>query len=62
MDIIELKNGNVKLVADFDSIIKSKAMHFDEELNENVPDVKGSVVYLGKNDDVENYVEMEKEN
>lgn len=59
MKVIELENNNIKLVADENKIIQSKATHFDEELNTEVPDVEGTIVYLGKNDKPENYIEVE---
>lgn len=61
MRIVELKNGNVKLVAEEGRVIQSRAEHYDEELEGEVADVKGAVVYLGRNDMAENYVEIEKE-
>ena len=61
MKVIELENNNIKLVADENKIIQSKATHFDEELNTEVPDVEGTIVYLGKNDNAENYIEEEVE-
>lgn len=61
MQIIELKKKNIKLIADEGKTIQSKAMHFDEECGEDVPDVVGEIVYLGKNDVAENYEEIEKE-
>lgn len=53
-----------KLVAEEGKIIVSKARHYDEELEKEVPDVQGKIVYLGKNDNEENYEEVEdtKEN
>ena len=56
-----VKSKNIKLIADEGKIIQSKATHFDEELQVTVPDVEGTVIYLGKNDVVENYVEVEME-
>ena len=61
MKIVKLKNNNVKLVAEKGKVIQSKATHIDEETNEAVPNVKGPVVYLGKNDSSENYVEIDAE-
>ncbi len=61
MDVIELKNGNIKLVAEEGKMIESRARHFDEETNKEVADILGEVIYLGKNDRQENYVEVEKE-
>ena len=61
MKVVELKNKNIKLVADRGKIIQSKATHFDEELGQEVADISGEVIYLGKNDRQENYVEVEKE-
>ena len=60
MKVIELKNKNVKLIAEEGCVIQSKATHVDEETNEIVPDIEGTVIYLGKNDREENYVEVEK--
>lgn len=61
MKVVELKNKNIKLVADRGKMIQSKAMHYDEELGQDVADISGEVIYLGKNDRQENYVEVEKE-
>jgi len=61
MKVIELESKNIKLVADESKIIKSKATHFDEELQKEVADISGEIIYLGKNDKAENYVEVEKE-
>lgn len=60
MKIIELKNGNLKLKADDGKIIQSKATHYDEEQEKEVQDVEGTIIYLGKNDSPENYVEVEE--
>ena len=60
MKIIELENGNIKLAADEGKIIQSKATHYDEELQKDVPDVEGTIIYLGKNDSAENYIEVEE--
>lgn len=60
MKIIELKNGNLKLLADEGKIIRSLSTHYDEELEKDVPDVEGTIIYLGKNDSVENYEEIEE--
>lgn len=60
MKVVELKNKNIKLVADRGKMIQSKAMHYDEELGQEVSDISGEVIYLGKNDRQENYVEVEK--
>lgn len=61
MKVVELKNKNIKLVADRGKMIQSKAMHYDEELGQEVSDISGEVIYLGKNDRAENYEEVEKE-
>lgn len=61
MKVVVLKNKNVKLVADDGKIVQSKATHIDEETNDIVPDVMGFVIYLGKYDKQENYVEVEME-
>lgn len=61
MKVVELKNKNIKLVADRGKMIQSKAMHYDEELGQEVPGISGEVIYLGKNDRAENYEEVEKE-
>lgn len=60
MQIIKLKNKNIKLVADEGMIIQSRAMHIDEESKEEVADISGETIYLGKNDKQENYIEVEK--
>lgn len=60
MKIVKLENNNIKLVADEGKVIQSKATHYDEETNQTVPDVQGTVIYLGKNDSEENYEEIEK--
>lgn len=61
MEIVELKNGNIKLVADGNKIIESKVKHYDEETEQEVADIRGETIYLGKNDKAENYEEVEKE-
>ncbi len=61
MDVVRLRNGNVKLVADEGKRICSRSTHFDEELGEEVLDVEGEVIYLGRYDRQENYVEVERE-
>lgn len=60
MKVVELKNKNVKLVSDEGKILQSKVTHFDEELGQEVPDISGEVIYLGKHDKEENYEEVEK--
>ncbi len=61
MKVIELKKKNRKLIADEGKILQSKVMHFDEEMGQAVPDVSGEIIYLGKNDKQENYVEVDRE-
>ncbi len=61
MDVVRLRNGNVKLVADEGKMIESKARYVDEETGKEVADISGETIYLGKNDKQENYVEVEKE-
>ncbi len=61
MEVVKLKNKNIMLVANEGKIIQSKATHFDEELGQEVPDISGEVIYLGKHDRAENYEEVEKE-
>ena len=46
MKVVELKNKNIKLVADRGKMIQSKAMHYDEELGQEVSDISGEVIYL----------------
>lgn len=58
----EFIKGCFKLVAEDGKIIQSKATHIDEETNKEVADISGEVIYLGKNDKQENYVEVEKTN
>lgn len=48
-----------KLVASEGKIIVSNSTHIDEETGEEVPDVQGKVIYLGKNDSEENYEEID---
>ena len=60
MQIIKLKNKNIKLGADEGLIIQSRAMNIDEESKEEVADISGETIYLGKNDKQENYIEVEK--
>ena len=49
-----------KLIAEDGKIIRSKATH--EEDGKIIHDVQAKIVYLGKNDSVENYEEIEEEN
>ena len=56
-----IRSKNIKLIADEGKIIQSLATHFDEELQKEVPDVEGTIIYLGKNDKPENYIEVEVE-
>lgn len=58
MEIQEVKLR--KLVASEGKIIISKEIQEDEEGNK-VPLVKSKEIYLGKNDSVENYIEIEEE-
>lgn len=62
MKVEELKNGNIRLLASVGKIIQSKSTHYDEELQKDVPDVESTIVYLGKNDSIENYTEVENGN
>lgn len=55
MEEEKLKSGKIKLVAKEGYIIKSKSTHYDEEKGQEVPDVEGTLIYLGINDSVENY-------
>ena len=59
MKVEKLENGNIRLLADEGKIIQSKKTHYGEELQKAVPNVESTIVYLGKNDSEENYVEME---
>lgn len=61
MKVEKLENGNIKLLADEGKIIISKSTHYDEELEKEVSDVESTLIYLGKNDEVENYIEIEEE-
>lgn len=58
MRIEEFRKGYFRLVADEGKVIQSKARHVDEKMDERVPDIMGSVIYLGKNDVMENYEEV----
>lgn len=60
MKVEEFIKGCFRIVADDGYIIQSKATHFDEELGQEVADISGEVIYLGKNDRQENYEEVEK--
>ena len=55
-----LKSGGIKLIAEDGYVIKSKSTHYNEELEQEVPDVEGTLIYLGKNDSIENYEEIER--
>ena len=57
----EFIEGCFRIVAEEGKIIESKARHYDEELGEEVADIVSEVIYLGKNDASENYVEVKKE-
>lgn len=61
MKIEEFVKGCFRIVADDGKIIQSKATHYDEEAKQEVADIQGEVIYLGKNDSEENYEEVEKE-
>lgn len=61
MKVEEFIKGCFRIVADEGKIIRLKAMHYDEEMGQRVVDIRGEVIYLGKNDRVENYEEVEKE-
>lgn len=60
MKVEEFIKGCFRIVADRGKVIQSKATHFDEELEREVADISGEVIYLGKHDKEENYVEVEK--
>lgn len=59
MKVEKLENGNIRLLADEGKIIQSKSTHYDEELNKEVSDIESTIIYLGKNDSEENYMEVE---
>ncbi len=61
MKVEEFIKGCFRIVADKGKIIQSKATHYDEETEQEVVNVQGEVIYLGKNDSSENYEEVEKE-
>lgn len=61
MKVEEFIKGCFRIVADDGYIIQSKATHYEEESGQEVSDISGEVIYLGKNDRQENYVEVEKE-
>ena len=61
MKVEKLDNGNIRLLADEGKIIQSKKTHYDEELKKDVPNVESTLIYLGKNDEPENYIEIEEE-
>ena len=60
MKVEKLENGNIRLLADEGKIIQSKSTYYDEELQKDVPNVESTIIYLGKNDSVENYIEVEE--
>lgn len=60
-NIVKLDNGNIKLVAEDGYIIQSKSMHLDKESGQDIADVSGKTIYLGKNDVVENYIKVKTE-
>lgn len=62
MKIEKLESGNIRLLADEGKIIQSKKTHYDEELQKDVPNVESTIVYLGKNDSEENYIEIDIQN
>jgi hypothetical protein len=49
-----------KLIAEEGKILVSKSTHYDEETKQEIPDIKSKIVYLGKNDTEDNYVEIEE--
>ena len=51
----------IKLIADENKIIVSKAVHYDYELEKQVPNIIGEIIVLGIKDKVENYKEIDKE-
>ena len=57
----EFIEGCFRIVADKGKIIQSKATHIDEESGQEVADISGETIYLGKNDSEENYIEVKKE-
>ena len=56
----EFRESCFRLVANDGCIIQSKATHYDEESGQDVPDIQGEKIYLGKNDSEDNYVAVEK--
>lgn len=58
MQIVKLKNNRIKLVAEEGKIIRSYSTIYDEELKKNIAEVEGNIIYLGKNDKIENYYEI----
>lgn len=61
MEVEEFVKGSFRLIAKEGYIIKSKATHYDEETGQEVPDIEGTLIYLGINDSVENYEAKEIE-
>ena len=60
MKVEKLETGFTELLADEGKIIQSKKTHYDEGLEKDVPNVESTIIYLGKNDEVENYIEVEE--
>lgn len=48
-----------KIIAGNGKIIVSKSTHIDEETGKKVYDIQGKIVYLGKYDSEENYIEID---
>lgn len=61
MKVEEFREGCFRIVADSGKMIESKLKHYDEEMEQDVANIRGEVIYLGKNDSEENYEEVEKE-
>ena len=50
MKVEEFIKGCFRIVADDGYIIQSKATHYEEESGQEVSDISGEVIYLGKKD------------
>lgn len=59
-NIVELENGNIKLIAEEGFVIRSKDFYLDEEKETFVPNIEGTLIYLGINDSADNYVKAKE--
>lgn len=59
--MIQIDHGAfIELKAEENKIIISKSTYFDEELGQEVPEIKSEQIFLGIYDSPENYYEIEQ--